>query len=97
MPTYILSLFLILRGGSSKLERIQRNYLWGGGRLEKKPHLVKWSMVCLSKEKGGFEIHNLSNLNSALLGKWNWRFAMEENACWRRFIFLKYGAGEMVL
>ena len=57
-------------------------------------HLVKWDTVYLSKEKGGLGIHNLSNLNRALLGKWNWRFAMEENLSWRFLISLKYGVGE---
>ena len=33
----------------------------------------------------------LSNFNKALLGKWNWRFAMKENSVWRNIISLKYG------
>ncbi|RVW54365.1 Vacuolar protein sorting-associated protein 41-like [Vitis vinifera] len=27
--------------------------LWGGGALERKPHLVKWTNVCLGKRKSG--------------------------------------------
>ena len=44
--------------------------------------------------KGGLGIRSLSNFNKALLGKWNWRFAMEENAVWRNIISLKYGMEE---
>ena len=41
--------------------------------------------------KGGLGIRKFSNLNKALLGKWNWRFAKEEKAVWRSIISLKYG------
>ena len=36
-----------------RLEKIQRDFLWGGGVLEKRPHLVKWVVVCSHKKKGG--------------------------------------------
>lgn len=52
--------------------------------------------MCLSKEKGGLGIRSLSNLNKALLGKWNWRFSVEENAARRILINLKYGTEEGV-
>ena len=35
-----------------RLEKIQREFLWGGGSLEKKPHLVNWIIVCTTKKKG---------------------------------------------
>ena len=44
--------------------------------------------------KGGLGICSLLNFNKALLGKWNWRFAMEENSVWRNIISLKYGMGD---
>ena len=44
--------------------------------------------------KGGLGIRNLSNFNKALLGKWTWRFAMEENSIWRNIIVVKYGMEE---
>ena len=60
-----------------RLERIQRDFLWGGGNLDKKPHPVKWSTVCTYKKKGGLSVRSLSKLNKALLCKWNWRFSNE--------------------
>ncbi|RVW84965.1 hypothetical protein CK203_039502 [Vitis vinifera] len=35
-----------------RLKQIQRDFLWGGGALERKPHLVRWALVCLDKRKG---------------------------------------------
>ena len=53
MPIYFMSLFRLPRIIKTRLERIQRDFLWGGGALEKKPHLVNWHTVCLAKKKGG--------------------------------------------
>ena len=62
-----------------RLDQIQGNFLWGGASLEREPHLVNWSLVCLSKGVGrGFGMKNLSTLNKALLYKWSWRYTNEK-------------------
>ena len=86
-----MSFFRLPRNVKIKLEKIQRDFLWGEGNLERKIHLVNWDTVCLSKEKNGQSIRSLSNFIKALLGKWNWRFAFEEKKSWRNIISLKYG------
>ena len=91
MPTYLLSLFWLPKGVKLRLDKIQRDFLWGGGSLERKFHLINWDSVCQSKEKGGLGIRNLSNFNTALLGNWCWRFTMEDSSTWRSVINLKYG------
>ena len=50
LPIYFLSLFRMTKLVCSKLEKIQRDFLWGGGNLERKPHLVNW--FALRKTKG---------------------------------------------
>ena len=50
-------------------EKIQRDFLWGGGALEKNMHLVNWSAVCADMRQGGLGIRSLMALNKALLGK----------------------------
>ena len=74
-----------------RLEKIQRDFLWGGGALERKPHLVNWYTVCLDKRKGGLRVRRLSTLNRALLCKWNWCFANERENLWRHVISRKKG------
>ena len=48
-------------------------------------------MVCAQKEKGGLGIRKLVLLNKALLGKWIWRFANENDNLWKKVILVKYG------
>ncbi|WJZ80362.1 hypothetical protein VitviT2T_000290 [Vitis vinifera] len=91
LPIYLMSLLWLPSVVRRRLEKIQRDFLWGGGNLERKPHLVRWEVVCLSKKKGGLGVKNLSILNKALLAKWNWRFVNEREALWNQVIRGKYG------
>ena len=55
-----MSLFIIPKRVITILEKIQRDFLWGEGDLVKKPHLVKWSIVCMEKQKEGLGFRSLS-------------------------------------
>ena len=88
---YFMSLFHLPRRVRLRLEQIQRDFLWGGGNMDKKPQLVKWSTICANKRNGGLRIRDLYILNRALLCKWIWRFANEKNALWRNVICWKNG------
>ncbi|RVX00991.1 LINE-1 reverse transcriptase-like [Vitis vinifera] len=76
---------------AKRVEKTQRDFLWGGGNLEGKVHLVKWDAVCTEKHKGGLGLRRIATLNRALLGKWIWRFACEKNNFWNQVITTKYG------
>ena len=67
--TYYLSLFTIPKAVMTRLERIQRNFLWGSSVKCFKYLLVAWEKVCLPRELGGLGIQNLTSFNQALLGK----------------------------
>jgi hypothetical protein len=77
---------------AKRLEKIQRDFLWGGMNEEFKYHLVEWDKVCTPIDEGGLGIRNIRRFNQALLGKWLWRFAHEEGAWWRSVLVAKYGS-----
>ena len=91
LPTYFLSLFTIPVSVAHRIEKLQRNFLWGGMGDDFKHHLVGWDKVCTPKEKGGLGVRRLIPFNKALLGKWLWRFGLEEHKLWRRVLVAKYG------
>ncbi|KAL6322332.1 hypothetical protein AAG906_007885 [Vitis piasezkii] len=76
---------------AARLEKIQRDFLWEGGGLVNKPHLVKRSIFCMEKQKGGLGFRSLPLFNKALLGKWSWRFVKERDTLWKLVIIGKYG------
>ena len=94
MRTYLMSLLKIPKSISMRLERIQREFLWGGGALDRKIHNVNWKIVSSRRDRGGLGIRKLSSLNKALLGKWCWRFGAEVEGLWKTIIRIKYGAKE---
>ena len=51
MPIYFVSLFYLPKKVRLRLEKIQRDFLWDGGAFVKRPHLVKWNLVCLKKKR----------------------------------------------
>ena len=75
-----MSLFRLPRRVKLRLEHIKINFLWGGGDLEKKPHLVNWATVYCDKRDGGMGVRSLFLLNKTLLCKWIWRFANERHS-----------------
>ena len=94
LPTYYLSLFTIPKVVATRLERIQRNFLWGSSVKCFKYPLVAWEKICLPRELGGLGIWSLVSFNQALLGKWLWRYGHEITHLWQRVIAMKYGEGK---
>jgi hypothetical protein len=91
LPTYFLSLFTIPISVAQRIEKLQRDFLWDGMGNDFKHHLVGWDKVCVTKVKGGLGVWSLVLFNKALLGKWLWRFGLEEDHLWRRVLVAKYG------
>ena len=91
LPIYFMFLLHMPSSIRQRLEQIERDFLWGDGNMEQKPHLVRWGLVCLSKKKGGLGVKCLFHLNKALLCKWNWCIANESEALWNQVIRGKYG------
>uniref|UniRef100_A0A2N9GZQ1 Reverse transcriptase domain-containing protein n=1 Tax=Fagus sylvatica TaxID=28930 RepID=A0A2N9GZQ1_FAGSY len=76
---------------AKRIEQIQRNFLWGRSDETFKHCLVKWDTMCSPISKGGLGIRKLVPFNRALLGKWLWRFGVEDNRLWKRVLAARHG------
>ncbi|RVW25910.1 putative mitochondrial protein [Vitis vinifera] len=76
---------------ASKIEKMQRDFLWSGAGEGKKDHLIRWEVVSRPKEMGGLGFGKTSMRNIALLGKWLWRFPRERSGLWHKVIASIYG------
>jgi hypothetical protein len=68
-----LALFPLLASVASRIEKLQKDFSWGGLGKEFKYHSVNWSKVCILISEGGLGIRNLMMFNRTPLGKWLWR------------------------
>ncbi|GKF06465.1 hypothetical protein Tco_0037133 [Tanacetum coccineum] len=75
-----LSLFCAPASVIQKLERVRKNFFWGGGGDCRKLAWVKWEKVISKFELRGLNIGSLKASNLGLLGKWWWRFKVERNS-----------------
>ncbi|RVW51122.1 putative ribonuclease H protein [Vitis vinifera] len=87
IPIYQMSLFRMPKIVVRRLEKLQRDFLWGEGNMERKVHLVKWEIVCGDKERGGLGLRKLGLLNKALLGVWK-EIMKETDWCWDNIEFM---------
>lgn len=88
---YILSSLIIPKKGQTRLEEIQRDFMWENGPFSGKIHIGKLGIVWSEKTKGGLGVRRLLVLKNALLETWLWRFSCELNYCWRRVHHGEYG------
>ena len=87
----ILSFFPIPNKVRIRLEKIQRDFLWGDTTERRKIHLVNYLDICKDGKHGRFGIRRLEGPNQVLLNKWLWRFRLERESFWRKVILGKFG------
>ncbi|GJW01986.1 reverse transcriptase domain, reverse transcriptase zinc-binding domain protein [Tanacetum coccineum] len=92
LGTYYFSLFKAPKCVISYLEKLRRNFFWGGSVDNKKLAWVAWKQVCSSKDCGGLGIGSLLASNLAMLTKWWWRFKSESNSLWHQVITSIFGS-----
>lgn len=86
LPSYFMSIFVSPTGVLESLEKIRRQFLWGGGDNKYKIPWVSWGKVVTSKEKGGLGLGSLRAFNLAMIVKWWWGLKNNKSTLWRRVI-----------
>lgn len=71
--------------------RLQRDFLWGSNKSNRKLPWVRWEKICEEKNQGGLRVKDLRCFNEALLGNWRWNLFEQEDSLWVKVIKSKYG------
>ena len=73
IPNYVMQATVIPTHLCEKLDKINRDFLWGSTSEKRRLHLVVWNKIIRPKEEGGLGIQAAKIKNLALLAKLNWR------------------------
>lgn len=82
LPTFFLSIFGAPIGVINSLEKLRRQFIWGGPTWKNSIKWVALEKVTTPKSVGGLGIRSIRSLNLALLTKWMWRLKNEPNSLW---------------
>ena len=90
IPNYVMQGVALPIHVCEKLDKINRDFLWGSISEKKRMHMVGWSKIVRSKEEEGLGIQAARVKNIVLLSKLNWRMSHEQNAPWAKVLLKKY-------
>ncbi|CAL5324749.1 unnamed protein product [Camellia sinensis] len=90
IPNHLMQTMELPRDICNKIDRLNRNFLWGSTENAKKVHLVNWQNVCKSKKQGGLGIRKAREQNLALITKLGWKVASNSADLWCSILKSKY-------
>src|ERR1044072_2780863 len=76
-----------------KLEKIQRDFIWGSLDRNRAAHPLAWDNFCIPKKEGGLGLRRMHYFNKSLVMKLGWGLTTNPNALWARVVRDKYGCG----
>lgn len=80
IPNHVMQGVALLNHLCEKLDKINKDFLWGSSTEKKKLHLVGWSKIIRPKDEGALGIQATRAKNIALLAKFNWRLYHEKDS-----------------
>lgn len=88
IPTYVMSCFLIPSTLLQEIEKLVRQYWWGGG--ERSMSWLPWKLLCQTKGNGGMGFKDLTCFNLAMLSKQGWRLITKPSSLFSRLLKARY-------
>lgn len=86
MQVYRASVFILPVSVSKEIEKLIRNFLWGGADMAKGKAKVAWKDVCLPKSEGGLGIKPLFLWNKTLMAFHLWSVVVNRQSLWVKWI-----------
>ncbi|GKV52575.1 hypothetical protein SLEP1_g59152 [Rubroshorea leprosula] len=90
IPCYTMQTVLLPKSTCEAIDKLNRQFLWGSDTESRKPHLVNWESVCMSKEEGGLGLRSAWSNNRALVSKLGWKMITNDESLWCKALRAKY-------
>ena len=90
IPSYVMQGALLPGKILQRLDKVNRDFLWGSTEEKKKLHLVSWKKITKPKRFGGLGLQSAKEKNLALLAKLCWRFKTNHVDGWANALRKKY-------
>ncbi|XP_062006018.1 uncharacterized protein LOC133723218 [Rosa rugosa] len=90
IPIYAMQTAKLPMKLCDKLDKLNRDFLWGDTEQKRKVHLSSWDLVCRPKCNGGLGIKKTTDMNKAMLAKASWRVTQNEQGLWNKIYKEKY-------
>ncbi|KAM1727381.1 hypothetical protein ACFX12_018028 [Malus domestica] len=82
IPVYVMQTAKLPVSTCDLIDGLNRKFLWGSFEVKSKTCLVRWSSVCLPKNKGGLGLKRMKYMNVALLANSSWRLLQRDDGLW---------------
>src|ERR1044072_7134847 len=77
----------------AKLEKVQRDFIWGSLDRSRAAHPIAWSNFCVPKKVVGLVLRRMHDFNRSLVMKLGWVLVANPDSLWARVVRDKYGCG----
>lgn len=90
IPNHVMQGVALSSHLCEKLDKVNKDFLWGSSMERRKLHLVGWSKIIKPKNEGALDIQATGAKNIALLAKLNWRLYQDKDSMWAKVLLSKY-------
>ncbi|KAA3474645.1 reverse transcriptase [Gossypium australe] len=91
IPSYFMQTMMIPRGVCDVIERLVRQFIWGGTGMQPKMALVGWDTICQPRSCGGLGLRQLNDQNLSFFMKIGFSLVSKSDMLWVRVLRSKYG------
>eukprot|EP00253_Pinus_taeda_P035953 PITA_35953 len=90
MPLYMFSSLAAPKWVLKQIRNLQRSFMWGSTTTNRKWALVKWTTVCMPKNKGGIGLRDPEHSNTIMGAKIWWQWVTNPDKPWAKLWTAKY-------
>ncbi|KAL7185375.1 hypothetical protein ACSBR2_027336 [Camellia fascicularis] len=86
IPKHVMQCNHIPKSVTNKIDKLNRDFLWGTTSKKKKIHSISWDNIAKPKKVRGLDIRQASLVNKVNMAKLNWRLLSEKHKLWAKVL-----------